>query len=155
MSHVITVSETGLIRVDGEWPMRMDGYQVPVHFTAQERQFFVAVMTAKRGCPRSLLLAVLYPNGEEADGNIIEVICSKVRRKLGVHRGAIETIKGQGYCRAPDYTYDAPDLNMVPVLVDAKLVEDITVASETPAAEVVDRLLRKELDALWQPQRTA
>ena len=49
--------------------------------------------------PKERLIEQLYPDDEERDPNVIEVLVGRLRRKLESTNGfkPIETVRGQGY----------------------------------------------------------
>ena len=49
--------------------------------------------------PKERLIEQLYPDDEERDPNVIEVLVGRLRRKLESCNGfkPIETVRGQGY----------------------------------------------------------
>ncbi|MFZ5733194.1 MAG: response regulator [Pseudomonadota bacterium] len=75
---------------------------MPLRLTALERRVLTYLMLhAGRTISRTELSEHIYEHGHDRDFNSLEVIVSRLRRKLGRER--IETTRGEGYC-LPDQT---------------------------------------------------
>jgi len=140
MTHLISIDYRSMLFVDGE-PLNQ-------HLTAKEATVLRCIMTHERVAHREFLLNLVYGGRDEPDIKILDVFVTKLRAKLGLHRRAIETVWGRGYCRSPDYAL-APERNGIAITVDAKLVEGVVAASGGAPEEIVTRLLKAEYDRLW------
>ena len=89
---VITVGEIALDTHAGQ----VSAAGMPVALTAQEfRLLSHLIHAAPRVVSRTELSEHVYDGDQEPDSNVIDVLISRLRRKLG--GGAIETLRGQGY----------------------------------------------------------
>jgi two-component system OmpR family response regulator len=70
------------------------------HYTHAERIILACLASGETVCYAAFTVA-LYGHRNVAESNVLQVLISRLRRKLG--RGRIETIHGQGY-RMPAVT---------------------------------------------------
>lgn len=136
----ISIDYRGMVFVDGE--------NLGKHLTRKEEVVLRAIMAHERVANREFLLNIIYGGRDEPEIKILDVFVTKLRAKLGLHRAAIETVWGRGYCRGPGYSI-APEVNSIPISVDAKLLEEVVAAGGGPPEELVARLLKAEYERLW------
>ncbi|MEO1092786.1 MAG: response regulator transcription factor [Pseudomonadota bacterium] len=73
---------------------------VPVDLTPQEFRIFAYLMHhPNRVIDRPTLAAHIYDRHSERESNVIDVLLSRIRRKLSVN--VIQTVRGQGYRLSP------------------------------------------------------
>jgi hypothetical protein len=76
--------------------LRVDGQLVPL----TRREFdLMAYLVARRGeaVPRDGLIHDVWGLRFDAGSNVVDAVVASLRRKLGGHAGAIETVRGFGY----------------------------------------------------------
>jgi two-component system response regulator PhoP len=78
------------VKLDGE-PLELTTFEYRLlEFLVRERERIV---------PKSELADYLYPQGDDRDSNVLEVLIGRLRRKLDPQgtRSPIETVRGRGY----------------------------------------------------------
>jgi len=137
-----------LISLDHRNVIVVDGRPTGQRLTNHEALVLRAILSHERVANREFLLGVVYGGRDEPDIKILDVFVTKLRTKLGVHRVAIETVWGRGYCRNANYAF-APEQGGITVDVDAKLMDEIVAFSGGTPADVVARLLKAEHERIW------
>lgn len=99
MKATSDVLEFGPIAIEmGPQAVKLDGQ--PLELTAYEyRLLEFLVRERERVVPKQELADYLYPDGDDRDSNVLEVLIGRLRRKLDP-RGTlapIETVRGRGY----------------------------------------------------------
>lgn len=132
------------IEVDFVGHVFVDGVYLGSSLTKKEAALLKAVMLHSHVASREFILSTLYGGLDEPDIKIIDVFATKVRKKLGIHREAVQTAWGRGYYRHKDYSMPAPTPQTVAVHVDASGIEGLCMVTGEDPSELVDRLIRQE-----------
>lgn len=137
-----------IIGLDHRNVLSVDGLTTEKRLTNHEALVLRAILSHERVATREFLLSVVYGGRDEPDIKILDVFVTKLRAKLGAHRGAIETVWGRGYCRNSNYAM-APAPLGISVDVDTKLIDEIIAFSGGTPQDVVARLLKAEHERIW------
>lgn len=138
-----------VIRVDSGQHIFVDGLKVCDHITRREEQFLRVIMGHNGAATKEFILTAMYGGHDEPDIKIVDVFAAKVRRKMGLHRVAIETLWGKGYARHKDYEMADADPSQASVRVDATLLNAVSFGCGEKPDELVTRLLAAERERLW------
>jgi hypothetical protein len=142
---------TILISVDFRNMLFVDGEPLNAHVTKQEHIILRTILSHERVATREFLLSAAYGGRDEPDIKILDVFVTKLRAKLGVHRVAIETVWGRGYCRNPLYAM-APEHTGITVGVDTKLLDEIIMVRGGTPEQVIAKLVEDEHRRIWDAE---
>ena len=93
--HATSVLSCGPVQLDTAGG-RVTANGVPLHLTAQEFRILSYMMHHQgRVITRSTLMAHVYDHASSRESNVVDVLLSRIRRKLPVN--IIQTVRGQGY----------------------------------------------------------
>lgn len=93
--HASTVLTCGPVMLDTAGG-RVTANGVPLHLTAQEFRILSYMMHHQgRVISRATLMAHVYDHAANRESNVVDVLLSRIRRKLPVN--IIQTVRGQGY----------------------------------------------------------
>lgn len=137
------------IRVDSGQHLFVDGLKVCDHITRREEQFLRVIMGHSGAATKDYILTAMYGGHDEPDIKIVDVFAAKIRRKMGAHRIAIQTLWGKGYCRHKEYEVADADPSQASVHVDSGLLNAVSFGCGEKPDELVTRLLTAERDRLW------
>lgn len=137
------------IRIDNGQHLFVDGLKVCEHVTHREEQFLRVVMGHNGTASKDFILTAMYGGRDEPDIKIVDVFAAKIRRKMGPHRVAIETLWGKGYARNKDYEMVEADPSQAAVRVDAVLLNAVAYGCGEKPDDLVTRLLTAERERLW------
>ena len=138
--HVISIDAAGFVFVDD--------VGMGTSLTRTQETYLRAIFSSKGVATREFIVATVYGGRDEPESNIVDTIVCHVRRRLGIHRRAIQTAWGRGFSIHPAYVLSPAD-RTVGVNVDSDLIEELSrITSEQPDA-LVTRLLKAEHERLW------
>lgn len=137
------------IKIDPFQRLCVDDVIVASHVTRKEEAVLRAVLTHNQVATKDYILTVVYGGMDEPEIKIIDVFITRLRAKLGAHRGAIVTVWGRGYARGDRYVMADPEKPEVAIRVNATLLTDVSFAAGERGEDLVERLLLAERTRLW------
>lgn len=134
--HTIEVDFAGCVYVDGAY--------IGARLTKKETDVLRAIMTHTHVASKEHLLSVVYGGMDEPGIKVLDVFVTKLRKKLGEHREAIQTAWGRGYYRNKEYAIQRPELPQVAVHVEAAKLEALCMVTGESPDDLVQRLVGEE-----------
>lgn len=132
----ISIDYTGHLIVDGEVQI--------VRFTRTEAKFLEIVLASRGVVTKDYAMSRLYDNvNDEPALKILDVFLTKVKKKLGEHRVAIETVWGRGWARSAGYVWEKREHDMVLLEVRQDRISDLVLFTGKPAEVILDDLIER------------
>lgn len=125
----------------------VDGVRA-AYLTKIEARVLRAIMTNASVTTFDFLLSYVYGGRDEPETKILTVFVHKIRRKLGEHAGAIETVWGRGWVRGPGYRILPESLSTIDIPIDIDQVDRLMLHTGLPAEDCVGLAIRETVDRL-------
>jgi DNA-binding winged helix-turn-helix (wHTH) protein len=132
----VSIDSAGHVLINGE----RNGHRL----TRTPAKTLRLILASQGVVTRDFLLSALYSHPDnEPDVKIIDIWLCKVRKALGEHREAVETIWGRGFMRHRNYRWVDPADDGMHLLVPAVLIEELCMAMGKNPDEVIYTIVKQ------------